>query len=104
MHERWYKAVRQGVSCQVSRAAREHGGVEEQVIVDVNWRPVFFEDPEKASEVVLPYAQQADILKMTDEEADWLLAIPPEEALDHPSKVAPALVHSAHVCVLYNSS
>lgn len=69
------------------------------MIIDVNWRPVFFEDPEKAPEVVLPYVQQADILKLTDEEADWLLAIPPQEALDHPSKVAPA-----HVCCVYMGS
>lgn len=29
----------------------------------------------------------ADIVKLTDEEAEWLYGIPPQEALDHPEKV-----------------
>jgi fructokinase len=37
------------------------------VVVDVNWRPVFWGDEAAAKAAVLPYAQQAHILKVTDE-------------------------------------
>jgi fructokinase len=37
------------------------------VVVDVNWRPVFWGDEAVAKAAVLPYAQQAHILKVTDE-------------------------------------
>lgn len=37
------------------------------VIIDVNWRPVFWDDEAAAKAAVLQYIQQADILKVTDE-------------------------------------
>lgn len=36
-----------------------------QVLVDVNWRPVFFDDEAKAKKVITPYVLQADVLKVS---------------------------------------
>ena len=60
-----------------------------QVLVDINWRPVFWEDETSASAAIKPYACKADIVKMSDEEAEWLFGIPAQEALHHPLKVKP---------------
>lgn len=37
------------------------------VVIDVNWRPVFWDDEAAAKAAVLEYIQQAHILKVTDE-------------------------------------
>lgn len=57
------------------------------MVVDVNWRPVFWEDPSAAVPTILPLLRRADIVKMTDEEAEWLLDISPQRALDDPAHV-----------------
>ena len=59
-----------------------------QVLIDINWRPVFFEEDEGAKEVIFPYVQKADILKMSDEEAEWLYSIPRDTALHKPDTVS----------------
>lgn len=74
------EAMRQAVV-----AAREGGHT--TVVIDVNWRPVFWDDEAAAKAAVLEYIQQAHILKVTDEEAEWLFGIPPSEALAHPERV-----------------
>ena len=43
-----------------------------QVVIDVNWRSVFWDDEQRAKSVILEVLHQADYLKLTDEEADWL--------------------------------
>lgn len=58
-----------------------------QVLVDVNWRPVFFVDAQAAPGLIKPYVERADIVKLTDEEAEWLWGIPAFEALHSPEKV-----------------
>lgn len=58
-----------------------------QVLVDVNWRPVFFDDEAEAKKVIVPYVMEADLLKVTEEEAEWLFGIPGAEALEQPEKV-----------------
>ncbi|KAI7846208.1 hypothetical protein COHA_000278 [Chlorella ohadii] len=73
-------AMRQAVA-----AAREGGHT--TVVIDVNWRPVFWDDEAAAKSAVLDYIQQAHILKVTDEEAEWLFGIPPDQALAHPERV-----------------
>lgn len=58
------------------------------IIVDVNWRPVFWEDAAPtARDIILDYIEQAHLLKVTDEEAEWLLDVPRDEALTNPEKV-----------------
>ena len=58
-----------------------------QVLIDINWRPVFFEEESEAKEIILPYVEQGDILKMSDEEAEWLYQVPHDRALHHPEEV-----------------
>lgn len=57
------------------------------VIVDVNWRPVFWDDLDAAKKTVLEYLPVADIVKVTDEEAEWLYGIPAAKALNEPEQV-----------------
>ena len=43
-----------------------------KLILDVNWRPVFWPDPSIAKPQIRELAQRIDFLKLTDEEAEWL--------------------------------
>ncbi len=43
-----------------------------KVVLDVNWRPMFWPNPDEAKPAVLDLIQRADILKLSDEEAEWL--------------------------------
>jgi len=56
--------------------------------VDVNWRPVFWKQSEsEARSIILDYLQGAKLIKMTDEEAEWLMKIPKKEAFATPNKI-----------------
>lgn len=60
------------------------------VVVDVNWRPVFFAEPESAAtkEKIKGYvSRSADVVKLSDEEAEWLFGVPASEALRDPEEV-----------------
>ncbi len=63
------------------------------VVIDVNWRPVFWEEyeAEEARNVVGDFLRTygSGVVKMTDEEVEWLFAgeLGREEALRHPSRV-----------------
>lgn len=54
--------------------------------MDVNWRPVFFADELAAPAVIKPYVERADIVKLTDDEAEWMWGIPAADALHSPEK------------------
>jgi len=43
-----------------------------KILLDVNWRPVFWDDPAAAPAVIRQLVKQADFLKLSDEEAEWL--------------------------------
>ncbi len=43
-----------------------------KLFVDINWRPMFWEQPEQAKPLILTLVQNADFLKLTDEEAEFL--------------------------------
>jgi len=43
-----------------------------KIVVDVNWRPVFWQDQAIATDLILDLLNHADILKLSDEEATWL--------------------------------
>lgn len=43
-----------------------------QVVVDVNWRPMFWPNPDQALSPIKTLLQRADWIKLTDEEADLL--------------------------------
>lgn len=59
------------------------------MLIDVNWRPVFWEGVESPRELISSYIAGADIVKLSEEEAEWLLGIPGHDALGHPCKVQP---------------
>lgn len=69
------------------------------VVVDVNWRPVFFADPSAAPAVVRPYVEGADVVKVAEEEAEWLFGVPAVTALDNPDAVLSRLPAAAGVLV-----
>ena len=58
-----------------------------KLLVDVNWRTVFWKDEDLAREDIMDFVQQANVVKLTDEEAEWLLDLPATEALNRPDKV-----------------
>lgn len=68
------------------------------MLVDINWRPVFWEDESSALAAIKPYACKADIVKMSDEEAEWMFGIPAKDALDHPLKASISLHFRLHHC------
>ncbi|MCU0552033.1 MAG: carbohydrate kinase [Leptolyngbya sp. Prado105] len=43
-----------------------------KVILDVNWRPVFWKDQSIAPKIIHDLIKRADFLKMAEEEAQWL--------------------------------
>ncbi|WP_299489258.1 carbohydrate kinase [Acaryochloris sp. IP29b_bin.137] len=43
-----------------------------QILIDVNWRPVFWHDLNKARQMILQILPAANYLKLADEEALWL--------------------------------
>jgi len=43
-----------------------------KVLLDVNWRPVFWTQPEEAPGIIRELIQHTDFLKLSDEEAEWL--------------------------------
>lgn len=96
-----------------ARAAAEGGRA--TVIVDVNWRPVFWtryvappaaddasapaltsrghhvaDADAPARRAILEYVEVADVLKVTDEEAEFLFGIPAQQALERPETVLEA--------------
>lgn len=88
------EAIEQSVSI-VKQAA--HSPI---VLVDVNWRPVFWEDVGKAKGIIAEYVQRAaDIVKITDMEAQWLFGIDPVKALKEPACVLDKLPNAKGVLV-----
>ena len=78
-----YKFVERGLS----------QGNNTRLYVDVNWRQAFWpsDGEDLARKEIMKFTQQASIIKMTDEEVEWLLGIPAAEALSNPQSV-----HSQH--------
>lgn len=58
------------------------------VLVDVNWRPVFWPDPQAAKPIIVEYLQGADILKFSDADLLALLGIKLSMALINPGAIA----------------
>lgn len=58
------------------------------VLVDINWRPVFWESlTPQAVDIVSEYAGGADILKLSEEEAEWLYGVHSDQAMSQPDLV-----------------
>lgn len=58
-----------------------------QVLVDVNWRPVFWDDHEAAPQRIRDYIDKADILKLSDDEAEFIYGVGHRVSLEQPEKV-----------------
>lgn len=86
------EAIRKAVSLAKS-------GDQCTVIIDVNWRPVFWSDLTAARQIVKDFVPAADILKVTDEEAEWLFDVPAAQALAHPDQVLAAIPSARGVLV-----
>lgn len=70
--------------------AKQHGVT---TVVDLNWRPVFWPQPEQAAAVIKPFLSRVDILKLNREEAEWLFQT------DQPAPIQAALPHSQVVVI-----
>ncbi len=45
-----------------------------KIIADINWRPVFWQNPDEAKPLIKKLLKKVDFLKLSDEEAEWLFA------------------------------
>ncbi|CAC5343358.1 MULTISPECIES: carbohydrate kinase family protein [Planktothrix] len=43
-----------------------------KLFIDINWRPMFWKNPDQAIELILNFVKNADFLKLTNEEAELL--------------------------------
>ena len=62
----------QRATLEAIRLAQEN---QVRVFIDINWRPVFWRDSEAAKVLIMEILQQADLIKCTDEEAQWLFGL-----------------------------
>jgi fructokinase len=46
-----------------------------KILVDVNWRPMFWLDPDAAKPLILALIQRVNFLKLSIEEAEWLFGL-----------------------------
>ncbi len=63
-----YPTTRQGVE----RALTLADDYFVKVVLDVNWRPMFWQDPAQAKPIIEALLPKVDFLKLSDEEAEWL--------------------------------
>lgn len=59
-----------------------------QVLVDVNWRPVFWEGQKDIPERIKAYVDKADIIKLSEEEAEFVYGVKCNDALYDPIQVS----------------
>ncbi|NEP34337.1 carbohydrate kinase [Moorena sp. SIO3B2] len=63
---------------QAVKLAQQH---QVSIFIDVNWRPVFWNDANTAIEIIQDMIQQADFLKLTDEEGEFLFGTADPKAI-----------------------
>ena len=63
-----YPDTRQAIERAIELANQHHV----KLLVDVNWRPVFWSNAEVARRTIQAFIKQIDFLKLSAEEADWL--------------------------------
>ncbi|MEB3212103.1 MAG: carbohydrate kinase [Leptolyngbyaceae bacterium] len=52
-------------------------------VLDVNWRPMFWQDVDRAKDLIRSMLNRFDILKLSDDEATWLFDTQNPEAIAH---------------------
>lgn len=68
-----------GQSMRAAWAWAKQTGV--MTVVDVNWRPVFWPEPDHATAIIPTFLAQVDILKLNREEAEVLFRTPQAETI-----------------------
>jgi fructokinase len=54
-----------------------------KILIDVNWRPVFWKDPAIAPAMIHDLISYADFLKLSEEEAEWLYGTTEPGVISH---------------------
>ncbi|MCU0570034.1 MAG: carbohydrate kinase [Oculatellaceae cyanobacterium Prado106] len=54
-----------------------------KIFMDVNWRPMFWPDPNEAKSLIQSLVHKVDFLKVSEEEADWLFQTTDPGAIAH---------------------
>ncbi|MDB9528053.1 carbohydrate kinase [Oscillatoria sp. CS-180] len=78
-----YQETREAMQ-QAASVVKAQGG---RLIIDVNWRPTFWTEPETALDILLPWLHQADWLKISADEA---IALFQTDSIDVLSRKFPA--------------
>ena len=74
-----------------------------KVLVDINWRPVFWPNPKVAQQSILEMLSQIDFLKLAHEEALWLFGTAdPDVIRQHVPHVIGVLVTNGEYGCTYN--
>jgi fructokinase len=63
-----YEGSRQGIIRGIELAKQ----YKVKIFVDINWRPVFWDDSQDPKALITNILQAADVIKCSDEEAQWL--------------------------------
>jgi fructokinase len=66
-----------------------------KILLDVNWRPVFWEDEAEAKELIENILQKVDFVKLSEEEAEWLFETTEPEYIGHRLEAAEGLLVTA---------
>lgn len=74
-----YPETRQAIARAIQLAEQYHI----KILVDVNWRPMFWPDPDAAFPSIRELIQHVDFLKLSDEEALWLFGTTDAKAIAH---------------------
>jgi fructokinase len=76
-----------------------------KIVVDVNWRPMFWTEPHQAKPLILQLIQQVDFLKLSFEEAEWLYdtADPGTIAHQHGNAEGVIVTNGEYGCAYYVS-
>jgi fructokinase len=74
-----YLETRQAIARAIQLAEQYHI----KILVDVNWRPMFWPDPDVAFPSIRELIQHVDFLKLSDEEALWLFGTTDAKAIAH---------------------
>jgi fructokinase len=67
--------------CSLEQALKWAQAHQTVVVVDVNWRPVFWPNPKLAPDRIKRFIHQADIVKFSQEEAIWLFQTTSAQAI-----------------------
>ncbi len=66
-----------------------------KVVLDVNWRPMFWPNPELAQPLIKELCKGADLLKLSEEESKWLFQTEDAAAIAHLDNTPEAVIVTA---------